>query len=73
MSDKIVGYISGNLKLDVDGGGTASLGAVRLPLISTRVSPEKAPYMHFGVGVDLESVRDTIQEIFKQNEVTDER
>lgn len=60
-----IGGITGRLKLVV-GDGEIDLGTVYLPLTLTRVSPEKSPYMHLGIGVDLEAVRDTVAELFKQ-------
>ncbi|MDN6567042.1 MAG: hypothetical protein L0K65_08345, partial [Actinomyces sp.] len=61
------GHITARLKLVIE-DAELDLGAIYLPLVVTRVSPEKAPYMHMGIGVDLENVRDTISEIFKQQE-----
>ena len=60
-----VGHITGHLKLVV-GDAEIDLGGVTLPLSVTRVSPYKSPYMHLGLGVDLEAVRDTVSEIFDQ-------
>ena len=60
-----VGRITGRLKL-VIGDAELDLGGVALPLSVTRVSPDKSPYMHLGLGVDLEAVRDTVSEIFAQ-------
>ena len=34
-------------------------------------SPEKSPYMHLGIGVDLEAVRDMVTELFRQAEAVD--
>lgn len=63
-----VGHITGTLVLQIADGAPVDLGTIRLPLIVTRVSPEKASYMSFGIGVDLEGVRDVIGEIFGQHE-----
>ena len=65
-----IGGIKGRLKLVV-GDGEIDLGAVYLPLALTRVSPEKSPYMHLGIGVDLDAVRDMVSELFKQAEAVD--
>ena len=72
MPKPTVGHITGSLTLQIGDGAPISLGTVRLPLIPTRVSPEGAPYMHFGIGVDLESVADSIRTIFGQHEVGDD-
>lgn len=58
-----IGGISGRLKLVV-GDGEIDLGSIYLPLTVTRVSPAKAPYMHLGIGVDLERVRTVIADLF---------
>ena len=63
-----LGGIKGRLKLVV-GDAEVDLGSVFLPLTLTRVSQEKSPYMHLGLGVDLEEVRDAVSELFKQSEV----
>ena len=63
-----LGGIKGRLKLVV-GDAEVDLGSVYLPLTLTRVSQEKSPYMHLGLGVDLEEVRDAVSELFKQSEV----
>ena len=55
--------ITGRLKL-VLGDGEIDLGSIYLPLTVTRVSPAKAPYMHLGIGVDLERVRTVIADLF---------
>lgn len=65
-----VGGITGRLNLVV-GDGEIDLGTVYLPLTLTRVSPEKSPYMHLGIGVDLEAVRDMVTELFRQAEAVD--
>ena len=65
-----LGGITGRLKLVV-GDGEIDLGAVYLPLALTRVSPEKSPYMHLGIGVDLDAVRGMVTELFKQAEAVD--
>lgn len=63
-----IGGITGRLQLVV-GDGEIDLGTVYLPLTLTRVSaPKKSPYMHFGIGVDLEAVRDTVAQLFKRAE-----
>ena len=59
------GHITGHLKLVV-GDAEIDLGGITLPLNVTRVSPRKSPYMHLGLGVDLEAVRDTVSEILSQ-------
>ena len=46
------------------GDGEIDLGSIYLPLTVTRVSPAKAPYMHLGIGVDLEQVRTVIADLF---------
>ena len=58
-----IGGITGRLKLVV-GDGEIDLGSIYLPLTVTRVSPEKVPYMHLGIGVDLEQVRTVIADLF---------
>ena len=63
-----LGGIIGRLNLVV-GDGEIDLGTVYLPLTLTRVSPEKSPYIHLGLGVDLEEVRVAVSELFKQSEV----
>ena len=63
-----LGGIKGRLKLVV-GDAEVDLGSVYLPLTLTRVSQEKSPYMHLGLGVDLEEVRVAVSELFKQSEV----
>ena len=65
-----LGGIKGRLKLVV-GDGEIDLGAVYLPLALIRVSPERSPYMHLGIGVNLEAVRDTVAQLFKQAEAVD--
>ena len=69
MSPNIDG-ITGRLKL-VLGDGEIDLGGVYLPLTVTRVSPAKAPYMHLGIGVDLEQVRTVIADLFALAETDD--
>ena len=65
-----LGGITGRLKLVV-GDGEIDLGAVYLPLALTRVSPEESPYMHLGIGVDLEAVRVMVTELFRAAEAVD--
>lgn len=65
-----LGGITGRLKLVV-GDGEVDVGDVYLPLTLTRVSPEKSPYMHLGIGVDLEDVRVMVTELFRQAEAVD--
>ena len=62
-----IGGITGRLQLVVGDSGI-DLGTVYLPLTLTRVSAKKSPYLHFGIGVDLEAVRDTVAQLFKQAE-----
>ena len=66
MSD--VGGITARLIIVV-GDSEINIGTIRLPLEVTRVSPTSSPYMHLGLGVDLEAVRGTVAEIFNQAEV----
>ena len=61
--------ITGRLKL-VLGDGEIDLGSIYLPLTVTRVSPAKAPYMHLGIGVDLDQVRDQVSDIFARAETS---
>ncbi len=65
-----LGGIKGRLKLVV-GDAEVDLGSVFLPLTLTRVSQEKSPYMHLGLGVDLEEVRVMVTELFRQAEAVD--
>ena len=65
-----LGGITGRLKLVV-GNGEIDLGSGYLPLTLTRVCPKESPYMHLGIGVDLEAVRDMVSELFKQAEAVD--
>ena len=65
-----LGGITGRLKLVV-GDGEVDVGDVYLPLTLTRVSAEKSPYMHLGIGVDLEAVRVMVTELFRQAEAVD--
>ena len=65
-----IGGISGRLKLVV-GDGEVDLGSIYLPLTVTRVSPAKAPYMHLGIGVDLDQVRTAIADLFALAETDD--
>ena len=62
-----IGGVTGRLKLVID-DAEIDLGGVYLPLMVTRVSPKKAPYMHMGIGVDLDAVHDSVIELFKQHE-----
>ncbi len=64
-----IGGVTGRLKLVID-DTEIDLGSVYLPLTVTRVSPEKAPYMHLGIGVDLDAVHDSVIEIFRQHGTT---
>ena len=65
-----IGGITGRLKLVV-GDGEIDLGSVYLPLTVTRVGPAKAPYMHLGIGVDLDQVRTVIADLFALAETDD--
>ncbi len=65
-----LGGIKGRLKLVV-GDAEVDLGSVFLPLTLTRASQEKSPYMHLGLGVDLEEVRVMVTELFRQAEAVD--
>ena len=65
-----IGGVTGRLKL-VLGDGEIDLGSIYLPLTVTRVSPAKAPYMHLGIGVDLEQVRTEIADLFALAETDD--
>jgi len=60
--------VSGVLTLTISGGDPIELGTVRLPLVITRIAPHRSSYMSFGIGVDLDAVRDTIKTIFGQHE-----
>lgn len=60
-----VGSIRGKLVLVV-GDAELQIGTVSLPLKVTRVCPEGKSRMAFGLGVDLESVTETVQAIFAE-------
>lgn len=62
-----IGRIKGSLRIVV-GDADIDLGYVSLPLSLLKVKPDTTSYLHLGLGVDLEEVRDTIAEIFKQGE-----
>lgn len=69
MSDRpTVGHITGELFLQIAGGEKVEIGKVKLPLISTRVSPPGAGHMSFGVGVDLQAVAEEVRAIFRSHE-----
>lgn len=65
-----IGGVTGRLKLVV-GDGEIDLGSIYLSLTVTRVSPAKAPYMHLGIGVDLDQVRTAIADLFALAETDD--
>lgn len=64
MSD--VGNVTGDLIL-VIGDAEIKIGKVTIPLEVTRVCNPGDSRMTLGLGVNLESVRDTVTEIFRQN------
>ena len=70
MTPPNIGGITGRLKL-VLGDGEIDLGSIYLPLTVTRVSPAKAPYIHLGIGVDLDQVRTAIADLFALAETDD--
>jgi len=70
MSD--VGNVTGDLVL-VIGDAEIKIGTVRIPLEVTRVCKPGETHIALGLGVNLESVRDTVAEIFHQNRTEEER
>ena len=62
-----IGRIKGSPRIVV-GDTDIDLGDIYLPLSLLKVKPDTTSYLHLGLGVDLEEVRDTIAEIFKQEE-----
>jgi hypothetical protein len=67
-----VGNVTGDLIL-VIGDAEIKIGKVTIPLEVTRVCKPGDSRMTLGLGVDLESVRDTVAEIFRQNRNEEER
>jgi len=66
-----VGSIAGKLILAV-GDENIKIGTVTIPLEVTRVCKPGEARLALGLGVDLESVRDTVAEIFSQNRTEEE-
>ena len=66
-----VGSITGKLMLAI-GDESIEIGTVQIPLEVTRVRKPGESGMALGLGVDLESVRDTVAEIFRQNRTEEE-
>ena len=64
-----VGSITGKLVLTI-GDENIKIGSVQIPLEVTRVPGESG--MALGLGVNLESVRNTVAEIFRQNRTEEE-
>ncbi len=70
MSD--VGNVTGDLVL-VIGDAEIKIGTVAIPLEVTRVCKTGETHLALGLGVNLEAVRDTVAEIFRQNRTEEER
>lgn len=64
-----LGHVLGHLKLLI-GEEEIDLGLIYLPLKSGKFTPDspRSSAPTFGVGVDLDSVRLTIEQIFEQTE-----
>ena len=64
---KAVAYIRGHLSWKSEHTREEiSLGDVSLPLVPKKISND-TPYLSYGIGVDLDETRRTIEEIFRQN------
>lgn len=66
MTKPTAGHITGTLSLTIDGAAPIDIGNVTLPLVVTHVYD--SGYAAFGLGVNLEAVRDTVAAIFWQAE-----
>ena len=69
MSD-IVGYVVGELTLTIEGGDPFKLGTVDLPVVLTAIRDQtSASGLAFGLGVNLDDVKNTIGIIFRDAKV----
>ena len=60
--------IMGTLSLTIDGAPPIDIGKVTLPLVVTHIDNPSTGRMAFGLGVNLEAVRNAVTELFRQAE-----
>ena len=65
MSVVIAGHITGELTLTLPGAEPVKLGNIPLPIVVTRIHNPKTGGMSFGLGVNLDDVKNTIGVIFR--------
>ena len=68
---QMAGYLYGELMIRFEGAEPIGLGTLRLPIAVTRVESPTKGTLAFGVGVNLDRVRATIAEVFRQAEKND--